>query len=50
MAKEQVAKLFREAQIEPNLRDRLNTAPNPESFVPWLTKKGSLLLLNNREV
>lgn len=40
MAKEQVAKLFREAQVNPNLRDTLNTAPNPESFVAMANQKG----------
>ena len=40
MAKEQVAKLFREAQIDPGLRDTLNAAPSPESFVAMANQKG----------
>jgi predicted ribosomally synthesized peptide with nif11-like leader len=40
MAKEQVARLFREAQVDPALRDDLNTAPNPELFVAMANQKG----------
>ncbi len=40
MAKEQVAKLFREAQANPALRASLNTAANPESFVNMANQKG----------
>ncbi|MEM1256869.1 MAG: Nif11-like leader peptide family natural product precursor [Cyanobacteria bacterium P01_H01_bin.21] len=40
MAREQVVKLYREAQTDPSLRDTLNTAPNPESFVAMANQKG----------
>lgn len=40
MAKEQVARLFREAQANPTLRETLNTAPNPQSFVTMANQKG----------
>lgn len=40
MAIEQVVKLYREAQANPILRDTLNTAPNPESFVAMANQKG----------
>lgn len=40
MAIDQVAKLFREAQTNPGLRDTLNTAPSPESFVAMANQKG----------
>ncbi|MEM1241057.1 MAG: Nif11-like leader peptide family natural product precursor [Cyanobacteria bacterium P01_H01_bin.26] len=40
MAREQVVKLYREAQINSNLRDTLNTAPSPESFVAMANQKG----------
>ena len=40
MAKEQVAKLFREAQMNPVLRDSLSTAPTPEVFVALANQKG----------
>ena len=40
MAREQVVKLYREAQMNPNLRDTLNTAPSPESSVAMANQKG----------
>jgi hypothetical protein len=33
MAKEQVVKLFRTAQVDLDLRERLNQAPNIDAFV-----------------
>lgn len=33
MAKTEVKRLFQAAQADPSLRDRLNQAPDPESFV-----------------
>ena len=45
MAKEQVARLFREAQINSVLRDSLNTAPTPESFVAMANQKGFLFTI-----
>ncbi len=40
MAREQVAKLFREAQANPALRDSLSAAPSPELFVAMANQKG----------
>ncbi|MGK7891972.1 MAG: Nif11-like leader peptide family natural product precursor [Leptolyngbyaceae cyanobacterium] len=40
MAKEQVAKLYRAAQINSQLRDVLNTAPNIEEFVAIADRYG----------
>ncbi|MEM8611811.1 MAG: Nif11-like leader peptide family natural product precursor [Cyanobacteria bacterium P01_H01_bin.105] len=40
MAKEQVVKLYREVQTNSNLRETLNTAPSPESFVAMANQKG----------
>ncbi|MEO1592051.1 MAG: Nif11-like leader peptide family natural product precursor [Cyanobacteria bacterium J06632_22] len=40
MAKEQVARLFREAKTNLALRETLNTAPNPQSFVKMANQKG----------
>lgn len=40
MAKEQVVKLYREAQTNPNLRDTLSAAPSPESFVAMANQRG----------
>ena len=40
MAKEQVVKLYRAAQSNPDLRDSLNTAPNAESFVAMANRQG----------
>ncbi|MEM9264313.1 MAG: Nif11-like leader peptide family natural product precursor [Cyanobacteria bacterium P01_F01_bin.13] len=40
MAREQVVKLYREAQMNPALRDTLSAAPNPESFVAMANQKG----------
>lgn len=33
MAKENVVKLFRKVQTDPNLKQKLNSAPNLEKFV-----------------
>ncbi len=33
MAKENVVKLFRKVQTDLNLKQKLNSAPNPEKFV-----------------
>ncbi|NEQ99541.1 MAG: Nif11-like leader peptide family natural product precursor [Cyanothece sp. SIO2G6] len=33
MAKEAVVQLFRAVQADPNLREQLNMAPNPQKFV-----------------
>ncbi|MEM6253156.1 MAG: Nif11-like leader peptide family natural product precursor [Cyanobacteria bacterium P01_D01_bin.156] len=46
MAKEQVVKLFREAQANSTLRDTLNTAPNPEAFVAMANKRGFVFTVN----
>ncbi|EDX83312.1 conserved hypothetical protein [Synechococcus sp. PCC 7335] len=46
MAKEQVMKLYREAQANPGLRDVLNTAPNIESFVTMANQRGFVFSLN----
>ncbi|MDV3348649.1 Nif11 family protein [Leptolyngbyaceae cyanobacterium CCMR0082] len=46
MAKEQVVKLYREAQANPNLRDSLNLAPNAESFVMMANQRGFSFTLN----
>lgn len=35
MAKEQVTKLFRDANTNPALKEQLNSAPNLETFVEW---------------
>lgn len=40
MAKEQVTRLFREAQQNPSLRETLNKAPNPETFVQMANQRG----------
>lgn len=40
MAREQVVKLYREAQANPMLRNTLNTAPSAESFVAMANQKG----------
>ena len=40
MAIEQAVKLYREAQTNAILRNSLNTAPNPESFVTMANQKG----------
>jgi len=40
MAKEEVVKLFRAAQADPSIRERLNTAPNPETFVKMARELG----------
>jgi predicted ribosomally synthesized peptide with nif11-like leader len=40
MAKEDVIKLFRAAQAEPSIRERLNSAPNPEAFVKMAQEFG----------
>ncbi|MGD1852667.1 MAG: Nif11-like leader peptide family natural product precursor [Leptolyngbyaceae cyanobacterium] len=46
MAKEQVIKLYREAQANPSLRDSLNTAPTVESFVDMANQRGFAFTLN----
>jgi len=40
MAKEQVVRLYREVQTNPGLRESLNTAPNPQSFVSMANQRG----------
>ena len=40
MAKEQVVRLYREAQTNIALRESLNTAPKPQSFVTMANQKG----------
>ncbi|NEQ52379.1 MAG: Nif11-like leader peptide family natural product precursor [Leptolyngbya sp. SIO3F4] len=40
MAIEQAVKLYREAQVDPILRDTLNMASSPESFVAMANQKG----------
>ncbi|MEL6248657.1 MAG: Nif11-like leader peptide family natural product precursor [Cyanobacteria bacterium J06626_23] len=40
MAKEQVVRLYREVQANPNLREALNTAPSMESFVNMANQQG----------
>lgn len=40
MAKEDVLKLFRAAQANPSLREKLNMAPNPEEFVKMAKEFG----------
>jgi predicted ribosomally synthesized peptide with nif11-like leader len=40
MAKTEVKRLFQAAQLDPNLRDRLNDAPNPEEFVQMAQNLG----------
>jgi predicted ribosomally synthesized peptide with nif11-like leader len=40
MAKEQVVKLFRAAQMNPSLRDELNTAPDVDTFVKLAGERG----------
>jgi predicted ribosomally synthesized peptide with nif11-like leader len=40
MAKEDVARLFRAAQNDPNLRAQLNTAPNVAAFLEQAAQMG----------
>ncbi|MCT7948235.1 Nif11-like leader peptide family natural product precursor [Ancylothrix sp. C2] len=40
MAREEVVRLFRSAQEDPALRERLNTAANPEMFVQMAKELG----------
>lgn len=40
MAREQVARLFRDAQANPSLREELKVAPNPEAFVQMAKERG----------
>lgn len=40
MAREEVVKLFRAAQLDPSLKETLNSAPNPEAFVRMAQELG----------
>ncbi len=40
MAVQEVTRLFRAAQINPSLREQLNTAPNVEIFVKMAKQQG----------
>jgi Nif11 domain len=40
MAQQEVIRLFRAAQINPNLREVFNSAPNMETFVKMAAEKG----------
>ena len=40
MAREQVVRLFREAQLNPNLRDKFSAAPNVEAFIRLAQEHG----------
>lgn len=40
MAKEDVARLFRAAQNDPNLKAQLNTAPNVDAFLQQAAQMG----------
>lgn len=40
MAREEVLRLYRSAQGDPQLRQRLNRAPNPETFVEMAQAQG----------
>ncbi|NES86205.1 MAG: Nif11-like leader peptide family natural product precursor [Moorea sp. SIO2B7] len=40
MAKENVIKLFREVQNNSSLKEKLNSAPNPETFVKMAQEYG----------
>jgi predicted ribosomally synthesized peptide with nif11-like leader len=40
MAQQEVARLFRTAQTNPSLRERLNSAPDAESFVQMAQELG----------
>lgn len=40
MSREQVIKLFRDTQADPNLKETLNQAPNPEKFVEMAKQMG----------
>ena len=40
MAVQEVTRLFRAAQVNPNLREQLNTAPNEDVFVKMAREQG----------
>jgi predicted ribosomally synthesized peptide with nif11-like leader len=40
MAKEQVAKLFRDAKANPALREELSAAPNVDAFINMAKERG----------
>ncbi|HBB31479.1 MAG TPA: Nif11-like leader peptide family natural product precursor [Cyanobacteria bacterium UBA8803] len=40
MAKEHVAKLFRDAKADPSLKETLSSAPNIETFIEMAKEKG----------
>ena len=46
MARDQVVKLYREAQANPTLREKLNTAPNIETFVTMANQQGFLFTMD----
>lgn len=40
MAKEQIVRLYREAQLNPSLKEALNSMPNPADFVSLAKQYG----------
>ena len=40
MAVQEVTRLFRAAQVNPNLREQLNTAPDADTFVRMAREQG----------
>lgn len=40
MAKEQVAKLFRDAKVNPSLKEELRAAPNVDAFIHMAKERG----------
>ncbi|MFP4576710.1 MAG: Nif11-like leader peptide family natural product precursor [Coleofasciculus sp.] len=40
MAKEQVAKLFRDANANPSLKEELRSAPNVDAFIQMAKERG----------
>ncbi|MGG6296343.1 Nif11-like leader peptide family natural product precursor [Leptolyngbya sp. AN02str] len=40
MALDQVVRLFREVQVNPSLKELLNTSPTPEDFVEMAQRHG----------
>jgi predicted ribosomally synthesized peptide with nif11-like leader len=40
MAKQQIIQLFRAVQVNPTLREHLNTAPDIETLVDWANHQG----------
>ena len=40
MAVQEVTRLFRAAQVNPNLREKLNTAPDEDTFVKMAQEQG----------